>query len=223
VSHESPTRQDHQSRGLVALSLQMSAPNYCNPPFHPDPGYDETRGRGPFWMSVHLDTRPPGPGIYTSWCADCFALFFSRSLNHLTGKAVGRLGSGSGVVVPRATLPVRIVYKRGMLAVLPENTTTHQPHLLLLPRTQAVDPATCWRLLCLLLHTQSLHCQSRLLALICLLLHCALPHPLPCMLLRILRHAIPRVLRCVLLLTPPTYSTICPHFLCGPRWLYCPP
>ncbi|KAJ7782098.1 hypothetical protein B0H14DRAFT_3507364 [Mycena olivaceomarginata] len=45
----------------------MSAPNYCNPPFHPDPGYDETRGRGPFWMSVHPDTRPPGPGIYTSW------------------------------------------------------------------------------------------------------------------------------------------------------------
>ncbi|KAJ7805291.1 hypothetical protein B0H14DRAFT_2611465 [Mycena olivaceomarginata] len=45
----------------------MSVPNYCNPPFHPDPGYDKTRGRGPFWMSVHPDTRPPGPGIYASW------------------------------------------------------------------------------------------------------------------------------------------------------------
>ncbi|KAJ7303806.1 hypothetical protein DFH08DRAFT_825587 [Mycena albidolilacea] len=130
----------------------MSAPNYCNPPFHPDPGYDETRGRGPFWMSVHPDTRPPGPGIYTS----------CRSLNHLTGKAVGRLGSGSGVAVPSATLPMWIVYKHGMLAVLPENTTTHQPHLLLLPCTRAVDPATRRRLLrLLLLHTQSLRCQSQ--------------------------------------------------------------
>ncbi|KAJ7810834.1 hypothetical protein B0H14DRAFT_2607001 [Mycena olivaceomarginata] len=42
-------------------------PNFSVPPAADDPGYDETRGRGPFWMSVHLDTRPPGPGIYTSW------------------------------------------------------------------------------------------------------------------------------------------------------------
>ncbi|KAF8166455.1 hypothetical protein K438DRAFT_1984266 [Mycena galopus ATCC 62051] len=40
---------------------------YCDPPFHPDPGYNVHRDPGPFYLVVHPQARALGPGIYTSW------------------------------------------------------------------------------------------------------------------------------------------------------------
>ncbi|KAJ6489698.1 hypothetical protein DFH09DRAFT_1316588 [Mycena vulgaris] len=45
----------------------MSSQFYCDPPFHPDPGYKKETAGTVVWLAVDPRTRFPGPGNYTSW------------------------------------------------------------------------------------------------------------------------------------------------------------
>ncbi|KAF8133487.1 hypothetical protein K438DRAFT_1787629 [Mycena galopus ATCC 62051] len=52
---------------ICHLCWSMATTNYCDPPFHPDPGYNPAKARNIFYLCVNPNARSPGPGIYTSW------------------------------------------------------------------------------------------------------------------------------------------------------------
>ncbi|KAJ6610764.1 hypothetical protein B0H10DRAFT_1953571 [Mycena sp. CBHHK59/15] len=59
----------HMSRqsGWSSSLPTMSFPYYCNPPFHPDPGYNPTVSSGRVWLATSQACLSPSAGIFASW------------------------------------------------------------------------------------------------------------------------------------------------------------
>ncbi|KAJ6541153.1 hypothetical protein DFH09DRAFT_1322736 [Mycena vulgaris] len=53
---------------MSAISTTSTSANYCNPPFHADPGTTRAQARS-FYFVSSPHAKAPGPGVYPSWAS----------------------------------------------------------------------------------------------------------------------------------------------------------